>query len=113
MISVTGVVTLGLGGMASVGWDGLVGSGSADIAAMLGAGAFNAVAFLMLGKALELAPLAQVNSINASHTAMAAVAGILFFREQPTWTLAIGLGLTVIGLVLVARKGQRGVQNQE
>jgi drug/metabolite transporter (DMT)-like permease len=104
VISTTGVITLGLGSVARLGWAGLAASDGADVSAMLGGGAFNALAFLLLGKALELAPVVQVNSVNASQTAMAAVAGIVFFGEQATVPLAIGLLLTVAGLVLISRK---------
>lgn len=112
VISLTGVVTLGLGSVARVGLGGLAHGDGADISAMLGGGACNALAFLMLGKALELAPVVQVNSVNASQTAMAAVAGVLLFGEQATPPLVLGMALTVVGLVLISQKSSAAVEGQ-
>ena len=74
-----------------------------DLALMLMAGLFNALAFLALVKALQVASVVYVNALNASQAALAAVAGILFFREALSEQLALGILLTVLGLMLMKR----------
>jgi DME family drug/metabolite transporter len=103
IISTTGVVSLGLASIWHVGTDVLWSTSAVDLGSMFWAGVFNAVAFFALSKALEFAPVVQVNAVNASQTAMAALAGIVFFDEPPTRTLAIGIGLTILGLLLIDR----------
>ncbi|PHS02512.1 MAG: hypothetical protein COA78_20900 [Blastopirellula sp.] len=70
---------------------------------MLTAGVWNAVAFYALTRALKMTNVTFVNSLNASQTAMAALAGILFFAEPMTVALGAGLLLTIIGLLIMRR----------
>jgi drug/metabolite transporter (DMT)-like permease len=72
-----------------------------DASAMVLAGVFNALAFLALAKALELAGLVHVSTLNASQSAMAAGAGVVFFHESLNAALAVGVALTVTGLMLM------------
>ena len=79
--------------------------------AMFGAGVFNFMAFLALTKSLQLASVFFVNTLNASQSAMAAVAGILLFHEPITWALPSGLILTVIGLWVMTPKRKSNSTN--
>jgi drug/metabolite transporter (DMT)-like permease len=74
---------------------------------MLLAGLCNAAAFLTLTLALQLAGLVYVNALNASQTAMAAVAGVVVFGEAVTPWLVLGVLLTAGGFLLM-RGGRRG-----
>lgn len=103
VISSTGFFGLGLLSLCRLGFDGLQATTAAELKSMAGAGLFNAVAFLALSKALERAPVVQVNAVNASQIAMAGIAGVIFFQEPATWPLLIGALLTVAGLSLVER----------
>jgi transporter family protein len=46
-------------------------------------------------------PLSSVPAILAGGAAIMAVAGILFFREPPSWQRIIGIAFAVIGLFLL------------
>jgi drug/metabolite transporter, DME family len=103
VISAVGVVSLGLASLGRLGWDGMLATDPGELSRMWWAGVFNAVAFFSLTKALELAPVVHVNAVNTSQTALAGIAGIFFFNEPLTPTLAIGVVLTAIGLMLIDR----------
>jgi bacterial/archaeal transporter family protein len=45
-------------------------------------------------------PLSSVPAILAGGAAIVAVAGILFFREPPSWQRIVGIAFAVIGLFL-------------
>ena len=70
-------------------------------------GIFNAVAFYLLTKAFHLIPVAYVNVVNASQTAMAALAGVLYFHEPSTNSLIAGITLMTAGLFLMDRPQRR------
>ena len=101
---VAGVVTLGAASVALVGPEELAATPVLDVGVMLAGGAFNAIAFLILGRAFQLAPVVQVNAANASQTAMAAVAGVLLFHEPASLRLALGIALTLAALALVQQR---------
>ena len=65
MMSMTGVVGLGILSAVRVGIAGLWQTGRFDLLVMLGAGVFNAIAFYSLAKALQLLPVVQVNLLSA------------------------------------------------
>ena len=48
-------------------------------------------------------PLSSVPAILAGGAAIMAVAGILFFREPPSWQRIIGIAFAVIGLFLLSK----------
>jgi drug/metabolite transporter, DME family len=105
VVCTTGVITLGAATLATIGWRGILATTADDWSLMLAAGVLNAVAFFALSKALHLVTVVHVNLVNASQVAMAAVAGVTFFREAWTPALSVGVGLTVLGL-LVMRRGK-------
>ncbi|QEG02458.1 EamA-like transporter family protein [Stieleria maiorica] len=73
-------------------------------ALMFTAGFLNFSAFVAITTALRLLPVVAVNLINASQVAMAGVAGVILFNEPITIQLAIGISLTFIGLIILARR---------
>src|SRR6266542_4099020 len=48
-------------------------------------------------------PLTAVPAILAGGAAIMAIAGILFFREAPSWQRVLGVSLAIIGLFLLRR----------
>ena len=48
-------------------------------------------------------PLSSVPAILAGGAAIMAAAGILFFREPPSWQRIVGIAFTVIGLFLLSK----------
>jgi drug/metabolite transporter, DME family len=102
-VSSMGVISLGLGSMWSVGWTALSQTDLRDIGVMFVAGAFNAVGFFTLTKALQLVSIVQVNAVSASQSALAAMAGVAIFGESLTASLISGVTLTILGLALVDR----------
>ena len=74
-----------------------------DLALMLAAGVCNTVAFISLTKSLQLTSIVYVNALNATQATLAALAGVLIFREALSPWLALGVGLTIAGLMFLAR----------
>lgn len=102
-----GVVGLGLILPLTSGWEVVAQTTSVEWGWMLAAGLFNALAFFALTSAIRSISLLNVNALNASQTAMAAVAGVFLFGEPVTWTLLVGVGLTVWGLLSMPRTARR------
>ena len=48
-------------------------------------------------------PLSAVPAILAGGAAMMAIAGILFFRETPSWQRLLGIAFAILGLFLLRR----------
>ena len=105
-VSLLGVVSLGGWSFARIGWQGMRDTAPDDLAMMAWAGIFNAVAFLALTKALQVATLVYVNALNATQATMAAIAGVLLFQEALSGELALGVLLTIGGLLLM-KPGRR------
>lgn len=104
VLFVTGLVGLiVLGGICLVqpGWEVVRQTSQRELSLMFCAGVFNALAFAALVCAMHLSGLVYVNALNASQTALAAIAGILFFNEAFSWPLLVGIPLTVIGLLMM------------
>ena len=59
------------------------------------------MAFWALTKALQLSSVLFVNGLNASQTALAALAGVLMFDEPLTRAMVSGVALTALGLLLM------------
>ncbi|EMI44272.1 DMT family transporter [Rhodopirellula sp. SWK7] len=86
--------------------------GFADIAelpaslwwSMGAAGVFNFLAFIAITTAMKVLPIVAVHLLNASQVAMAAAAGVILFAEPVTATLLIGIALTMVGLLVLARR---------
>lgn len=103
IISISGLISLGAITLGRIGLDGILTTTPHDLQAMLWAGTFNACGFFLLTRALQLIPVAYVNVINASQTAMAALAGVLYFHEPSTTALFAGVGLMTAGILLMDR----------
>jgi drug/metabolite transporter (DMT)-like permease len=101
-----GVVSLAAICLERNGFDEMLQTTRRDWNVMLLAGFFNAIAFAALAAAMHLSGLVYVNALNASQTAMASLAGVFFFGEAVTAPLAIGVPLTIVGLLLM--KSTRG-----
>ena len=67
---------------------------------LLVAGIFNAIAFVSLSRALAVLPVSQVGALGALQTALSALGGVALFAEPLTLSFAVGLGLSVLGVVL-------------
>jgi drug/metabolite transporter (DMT)-like permease len=104
--TLTGAVSLGAVSWVKLGPAELLATPPPDLTMMLLAGFWNAVAFVMLTKALQLTSVVYVNALNASQVAMAGLAGIFVFQERLTLPLILGVLLTATGLVLM-RKPRR------
>ena len=63
-------------------------------------GAGTIVFFLLFQKG---GPLSSVPAILAGGAAIMAIAGILFFREPPSWQRLIGITLAILGLFLLRK----------
>ncbi len=105
-VSVFGVVSLGGWALRRIGWQGMWNTTPDDFGMMLLAGIFNALAFLALTKALQLANLVYVNALNATQATMAAIAGVLIFHEAPSPELACGVLLTIAGLLMMKQRNR-------
>ncbi|WP_436716863.1 DMT family transporter [Roseiconus lacunae] len=100
----TGVITLWSYCAVMLGWNTISRTSPDQWLAMTAAGFLNFSAFVAITASLRLLPVVAVNLINASQVAMAAVAGVILFSEPITVRLAVGIGLTFIGLIILARR---------
>ena len=105
VLIVTGMGVLSLGPLSiwRLGTQRLLDTSPEQIAWMLAAGAFNLVAFLAITKGLELTTVVHANLLNASQVAMAAIAGMMIFNETLNPWLMLGVGATIVGILLIDR----------
>jgi len=104
VVAISGLLALGLLSLNQVGVAGMLQTTSTDLAMMLLAGVCNAMAFISLAKALQLTPVVYVNAINATQATMGMLAGVFIFHEATSPALLLGVGLTIVGLLLTDRK---------
>jgi len=104
--TLVGLFALGTVSVWRLGWTGIAAHSFVDWRAMLLAGLCNFVAYISLTRALQVTTLIYVNALSASQVAMAAVAGVILFDEVPSPTLAVGVTLTVFGLLLMPRSSR-------
>jgi drug/metabolite transporter (DMT)-like permease len=76
---------------------------------MLVAGTCNAIAFFACTKALQLVSVVRVNAINSAQAALCSLAGVLMFGEPQTWTLTVGVLLTMLGIGLMEYRPRSAV----
>jgi len=101
-VAVVGLASLGLISWSRIGQSGMWATSRADLVMMLAAGVCNTVAFISLTRSLQLTSVVYVNALNATQATLAALAGVLIFREALSPWLAVGVGLTIAGLMLLA-----------
>jgi drug/metabolite transporter (DMT)-like permease len=102
-ITVMGVLTLGPISIQQLGVEELLQTPPEQFAWMYTAGLFNLLGFLAITKGLQLTTVVHANVLNASQVALAAVAGIVLFDEPRNPWLILGVGLTVLGVILIDR----------
>ncbi len=108
-VSLVGIFCLGGISYTRLGLEGIQTTTSQQYLIMLAAGVCNAIAFVALTHSLQLTSVVYVNALNATQATMAAITGILFFGEPLSPWLAMGVSLTIIGLVLLGNaKHHRG-----
>ena len=101
-VSLAGVVSLGLIAWLRIGQSGMLATTPEQLGLMLAAGFCNTIAFVSLTKSLQLTSVVYVNALNAIQATLAAVAGVLIFDERLSPSLALGVGLTIVGLTVLA-----------
>jgi drug/metabolite transporter, DME family len=106
LISSVGAFVVGPLAVARLGLPAIWSLSGGTWLSMLGAGLANAVAFFAVNAAFKRLSVVRVNLLNASQTAMAAIAGVVLFAEPNTWWLVAGTLLTIAGLALSARREQ-------
>jgi drug/metabolite transporter (DMT)-like permease len=99
-----GTLTLWSYSFATLGSEQIFATSAGQWTSMIAAGVFNFSAFIAITSSLRLLPVVAVNLINASQVAMAAVAGVLLYREPITVQLIGGILLTIVGLMILARR---------
>ncbi|WP_372897330.1 DMT family transporter [Stieleria sp.] len=101
---VTGSVALWGFCFATLGPAAILSTSPSQWMLMVTAGCLNFSAFVAITTSLRLLPVVAVNLINASQVAMAGVAGVILFDEPITTRLAVGIALTFVGLIILARR---------
>lgn len=104
LMSSTGVVGFGAYSLIHLGPAQLATTTFDQWAWMMLAGMFTAVAFFAVGGALKYITVVQANMLNATQSAMCAIAGVMFFAEPWTYWLILGTLLTAAGVMLVEKK---------
>ena len=103
VITGMGVLSMGTLSVGRLGVDRLLATEPETFAWMLAAGTCNLVAFLAITKGLQLTTVVHANVLNASQVAMGAAAGVLLFHESLSAWSILGIGLTVVGVILFGR----------
>jgi len=104
--SLVGVFGLGTAVLIRDGWQIVLTTTEHEWSWSLAAGLFNGLAFISLTIAIHRIGLLNVNVLNASQTAIAALLGVVMFSEPITGALICGVVFTVVGLLLMPRSGQ-------
>ena len=102
-VSIVGLLTLSVLSWLRIGQSGIAETTPIQLTLMLLAGICNTVAFISLTKSLQLTSVVYVNALNATQATLAALAGVLIFREPLSPWLTIGVALTIAGLMVLAR----------
>jgi drug/metabolite transporter (DMT)-like permease len=101
-ISVMGILFLGPWVWGRLGWSGILATAPRDFALMLGVGLCNLLAFLLFTRALRLATVVRTNIIiSGLNSVLTVAAGLTLFAEPRTPTVLLGLGLSLVGIVLI------------
>jgi DME family drug/metabolite transporter len=108
-VSFVGLISLGFIAWLRIGQAGILATTQKEMGLMLSAGVCNTIAFIALTKSLQLTSVVYVNALNATQATLAALAGVLIFREALSPWLALGVGLTIAGLLVLAR-AHRGMR---
>jgi len=107
VVSFSGMVALGAWSYQRIGPQAMLDTTPIDMGIMLLAGICNAGAFLALSKALQSSPVWFVNSINASQATMGLLCGVFIFGEAASGPLLLGVGLTIVGLLLMRKRKKK------
>ena len=98
------MISLTLYSLVDPGLQTMLQTSQRDLRYMFYAGIWNAVGFLALAKALNQTSLIHVNALSATQVAMTCIAGLLLFGEALTWMTGLGVGLTILGLLLLRER---------
>ncbi len=109
IVSLVGLISLTVCSLVDPGLETMLKTSHRDLRYMFYAGIWNAVGFLALAKALNQTSLIHVNALSATQVAMTVIAGLLLFGEAFTWMTGLGVGLTILGLLLM--REQTGTQS--
>lgn len=101
LVTGMGVITVGPISWANVGWEGWRSLPAEAWAWLLTAGLVNFAGFISLTVGLRMTPVVHANVLGAAQVAIAAMAGLLIFREPLTITLIVGVALTICGILLI------------
>lgn len=103
-VSVIGMISLSLLSLQKIGVSEMMATDWFDLTMMLLAGICNAAAFVGLTRCLQLTSVVYANALNAAQAALAALTGVLIFREPASAALTAGVGLTILGLAILTRQ---------
>jgi drug/metabolite transporter, DME family len=106
VVPLMAVVSLGPLCVHRFGVASLLATPGEQFAWMVAAGVFNLIGFLAVIHALQRTTVVHANVVNASQVAMAALAGMVLFREPPNPWVLLGVGLTVVGIVWIDRPAE-------
>lgn len=103
MNALSGLIVLLMVAWMSLGFDIFAHTPLDTIIALLSAGLFNAGALFSLSRALTLTSAGRVNTINTATIALSTLLAAILFGEPLTAPIALGIVLTIGGILLVQR----------
>lgn len=110
LICAVGMVVLGPLSLLTATWPGMMATTVAQYAILLVAGLLNAGAFIALALAFRCAPVIIGNAANSLQNPLTAVAGVVLFQEAFSLNLAVGVVLTVVGVVFMGLRDRTDPQ---
>jgi len=112
IMSTSGIVMLGIPAFFLMGSERIAEITPREWRSMGWAGVSNAIAFYAVSSSLKYIPAVRANLLNASQTAMCALAGILIFNERITGLSTLGIGLTIAGLTILGARRRKAVSSE-
>ncbi|MBI1248396.1 EamA family transporter [bacterium] len=108
VICAVGILILGPLSLRTTGLEGMAQTTWTQYGVLLLAGLTNAVAFVAFALSFRYAPVIVGNSANSLQNPLSALAGVFLFHERFSTSLAFGVVLTVLGVILMGITGKKG-----
>jgi drug/metabolite transporter (DMT)-like permease len=106
LITLPGTPIFGIYGFTHLGVETLTNIPLSFHLALVGSALLNTMGFFLVLRAVRGLPIVLLNSISSSQIMLSALAGVMIFSESMSIYLCVGIGLTILGLLITDRGRQ-------